>query len=81
MLADGLEFFVQPSELIVHPIQVRGQRAKLVLVWDFDVSREITGGDLRQARLRPLDRADQRPRENEAQKERKENASAAYPDE
>ena len=70
--ADGLELAVQPAQLVVHAVEVRGERAELVAVRHLDVLGEVAGRDLREARLRSLDRPDQRPREDEAEQERQE---------
>ena len=62
--ARRLELAVQPPQLVVHPVHVRRERAELVAVRHVEAAREVPGGDLRQPRLRPLDRVDQRPRED-----------------
>jgi len=44
--ADSLELIVEPSELVVHPVQVHREGAQLVTVLHLDVSREVAGRNL-----------------------------------
>ena len=68
-------------QLVVHPIQVHGQSSELVAVRNLDMAREVAGSDLRKPRLGSLDRPDQRPGENGAEQERKQDAGGADADE
>src|SRR5207237_10713057 len=72
--ADRLELAVQPPELVVHPVQIDGQRAELVTVADLDMPREVTARDLGKARLRAPERPDERPPENGAEQKPQDHA-------
>ena len=68
--ARRLELAVEAVELVVHPVDVRGQRAELVAVGDVDVPREVARGDRGQPGVDPLDRPDHRPGEHEPEQQR-----------
>jgi hypothetical protein len=72
---------VDAPQLVVHPVHVRTERAELVAVRQIESPREVAGGDLGEARLRALDRADQRPREDEAEAEGERDADPTDADE
>ena len=59
VLARRLELPVDTSELVVHPVHVASQRAKLVTVGHVELAREIAGRDLFKALLGPSNRSDQ----------------------
>ena len=79
--ARRLELRVEAPELVVHPVDVGGQRAQLVSVVDLDVAREVARRDRGQASVDPLDRSDQRPREDEPQQQREDDRSRRDADE
>ena len=62
--ARRLQLAVDAPQLVVHPVHVRAERAELVAVRHVEPPGEVAGGDLGEPRLRALDRADQRPRED-----------------
>ena len=67
MLARRFELRVQASELVVRPVDVRGEGTEFVPVLDVDVPREVSRRDRGQARIDPLDGTDHRPRQDEAE--------------
>ena len=49
--AGRLQLAVQPPQLVVHPVQVGGERAELVAIRNVDASGEVPGGDLCEAHV------------------------------
>ena len=64
-----LELRVHAAELVVHPVDVRGQGSELVTVLDVHVPLEVPGRDRSEAPVDALDRSDQRPRQDEPQQQ------------
>ena len=79
MPARRLELAVEASELVVHPVDVRRQRAELVAVRHVEAPEKSPDGDLGEPRLGPPDRPDQRPESEEAEQEREATDAAATP--
>jgi hypothetical protein len=79
--ARRLELSVQPPELVVHLVHVRCERTQLVAIADLDVSGKVAGCDRGQARVDPLDRPDQRPREHETEQQRERDRARCHADE
>ena len=79
--ARGLELPVEPPELVVHRVDVRGQRPELVAVRNLDRSGEVARGNAREARLHPPDGPDQRPRQDVAEQQGQDDARRGHCDE
>jgi len=72
-----LQVGVQPTELVVHAIDVRRQRPQLIAVVDADVAREIAGGDALDTGADRADRPDDREAQREAEDECKGEAQSS----
>ena len=78
---DGLELLVEAPQLVVHPVDVPGERSELVAVAHLEAPGEVAFCDLGEPYLGALDRADQRLRQDEAQQRGQQDARRAHPDE
>jgi len=78
--AGRLQLAVQPPELVVHAVQVGGERAQLVAVRDVDAPGEVPGRDLPEAGVHRGDGPDERPRDGEPQHQGQAGGSNSKPD-
>ena len=81
MPADRLEIVVQASQLVVHTVHVGCERAELVPVRYVEVTRKVALGDTGEPCFGVLNRANERPRENQAEHECQRNAARTDSDE
>ncbi len=54
-----LELPIQAAQLVVHPVEVRGEGTEFIAVGDIDVAREIARGDGLQPGVHFADRPDE----------------------
>ena len=79
--AGRLQVAVQAAQLVVHAVEVGGQRAELVPVGHLDVAGEVAGGQLVEAPLHLRDGPDDRPGDGEAEEEGEADAAGGDGDE
>jgi hypothetical protein len=76
----SFQLLVEPPQLVVHPVQVRGEVAQLIPVRDFDPPGEIPRCNFVEPCLHLLDRPDHRQGNRVAEQQGQRDASDSKPD-